>query len=67
MSSSSGKQIVKREPWKCAALSAASLKCLEKNQMNREKCQGAFDEYIECRRQERLERLENNKGKTIFS
>jgi len=64
---SSGPQNVKKEPWKCAALSAASLKCLDKNQMDKEKCQDAFDEYLECRKQEREERIAKNRSKSIFS
>jgi len=35
----------------CAHASQASMKCLDKNNYDRSKCQEAFDAYKECKRQ----------------
>ncbi|KAL3141115.1 hypothetical protein ABBQ38_003468 [Trebouxia sp. C0009 RCD-2024] len=42
----------------CANLYQASLKCLELNKYNADKCQDAFIAYKDCKKQEVATRLE---------
>lgn len=54
----------------CSALAKASLKCLETNLFEKEKCQAAFDEYKACKKKEtetrRERRIEERKQKSLL-
>ncbi|XP_028960692.2 cytochrome c oxidase-assembly factor COX23, mitochondrial-like, partial [Malus domestica] len=51
----------------CYPQYTASLKCLEENNSDKIKCQEHFDMYKECKKKERLARLERNKTRSLFS
>ncbi len=44
----------------CLALSQQSLKCLERNQEHRGRCQPYFDAYKECKKRQTEERKKKN-------
>ena len=44
----------------CLSLSQESLKCLEKNQAHRNRCQAYFDAYKECKKKQMEERNQKN-------
>ena len=44
----------------CLSLSQESLKCLEKNQVHRNKCKPFFDAYKECKKKQTAERKQKN-------
>ena len=44
----------------CLGLSQQSLKCLERNQEHRSRCQPYFDAYKECKKKQTEERKKKN-------
>ena len=44
----------------CLSLSQESLKCLEKNQVHRNRCQPYFEAYKECKKKQTEERKRKN-------
>ncbi|XP_074272835.1 cytochrome c oxidase-assembly factor COX23, mitochondrial [Silene latifolia] len=51
----------------CFTQYSASLKCLEQYNSDKSKCQEHFDVYKECKKKERLARLERNRTRSLFS
>ncbi|KAG6628507.1 hypothetical protein I3843_14G019700 [Carya illinoinensis] len=51
----------------CYTQYTASLKCLEKFNSDKSKCQEHFDIYKECKKKEREARLERNRNRSLFS
>jgi hypothetical protein len=48
----------------CSTQHAASLRCIEDNYTNKDVCQSFFDNYKQCRREERQRRLDENAKKS---